>query len=326
MKNERLFAIVNHLLTRGRTGAHELARRFEVSERTIYRDIDSLSASGIPVVALPGRGGGFEMEASFRIDRSFLTVEELGDLKETVGGLVEALKSRRLERSLDKLAGLGARRRPSAAATRNGRAPEANVEPCPPLVVRLTPWAGASPAAALVELLRESVSAHRAVELRYRDAHGTESVRVVEPFSMVLGGAAWYLHAYCRLRGAFRLFKLARIAAARPLAETFDPWARAPVPDPFEFQEAEPLIDVVLEARADALATIREALGDAALETGAAGTVRVSFRSPDDGWLLGQLLALGGGVRVLAPETLRQRVRTAALAIAGANRPTPPKP
>jgi predicted DNA-binding transcriptional regulator YafY len=118
VKNERPFAIVNHLLTRGRTGAHALVQRFEASERTSCRDIDSLSASGSTVVALSGTAGAFEMEADFRIDRNFLTVEELADPKGTVGGLAEALKSHRLKHALNKLAGSA----PGPATSTNGAA------------------------------------------------------------------------------------------------------------------------------------------------------------------------------------------------------------
>jgi predicted DNA-binding transcriptional regulator YafY len=142
---------------------------------------------------------------------------------------------------------------------------------------------------------------------------------------MVLGGAVWYLHAFCRLRGASRLFKLARIADVQPLDERFDPWARAPVPDPFGLEDAVPLLDVVLEARAEALPAVREALGEVDLAPGPDGAARLSFRAPDDGWLLGQLLALGRGVRVIEPDALRARVHAAATAVARANARTRPK-
>lgn len=338
MKNERLFAIVNHLLTRGRTGARELAARFEVSERTIYRDMDSLSGSGVPVVAVAGAGGGFEIEKGFRIDRSFLTGEELADLTGALGGFVEALKSRRLERSLAKLEGLGARRKRAAtlAGTAAGRgrssadSPEAQAgtvpthhggAPAPPLVVTLTPWGGRSADSRSVELLREAVAARHPVALVYRDQRGAVTERVVEPFSMVLGGAVWYLHAWCRLRGTFRLFRMSRIAEARPLAEAFDPWRRAPVPEPFVWSSDEPVLDVVLEVSPARLPGVEEALDHATVAVGADGSARVSFHSPAGEWLEAYVLSLGPGVAVLEPAALREAVRQAAIAVAMSNRP-----
>lgn len=339
MKNERLFAIVNHLLARGRTGARELAARFEVSERTIYRDMDSLSGSGVPVVAVAGAGGGFEIEEGFRIDRSFLTGEELADLTGALGGFVEALKSRRLERSLAKLEGLGARRKRGATlpggrrtsgshGARDGAAAQVGADPArpgdapaPPLVVTLTPWGGRSADSGTVELLREAVAARHPVALVYRDQRGAVTERVVEPFTMVLGGAVWYLHAWCRLRGTFRLFRVSRIAEARALHEVFDPWLRAPVPEPFVWSSVEPVVDVVLEVSPARLPGVQEALDHATVTIGADGSAQVAFHSPAGDWLEGYVLSLGPGVAVLEPAALREAVRQAAIAVAMANRP-----
>lgn len=335
MKNERLFAIVNHLLTRGRTGARELAARFEVSERTIYRDMDSLSGSGVPVFAVPGAGGGFEIEEGFRIDRSFLTGDELADLKGALGGFTEALKSRRLERSLAKLEGLGPRgnaaerRRPEGddAGARGDAAKPAPANrhgsPAPPLLVTLTPWGGRSADSRLVELLREAVATRSLVSLVYRDQRGAVTERVVEPFSMVLGGAVWYLHGWCRLRGAFRLFRISRVVEARPLGEAFDPWLRAPVPEPFVWTSDEPVLDVVLEVSPSRLPGLSEVLDHAAVTVASDGSARVSFHSPAGEWLESYVLSLGPGIAVLEPTELRKAVREAAITVAMSNRPRP---
>jgi predicted DNA-binding transcriptional regulator YafY len=349
VKNERLFAIVNHLLAHGRTDAGELARRFEVTERTIYRDMDSLSGSGVPVLAVPGAGGGYEIAEGFALSRSFLTGAELADLTGALGGFAEALKSKPLERSLAKLAGLGSRsgRRGEDGQVRSGRAENraarrafpatvgsngvesgnsgpSNREgaPAPPLVVTLTPWGGASPDASLVELLREAIAARRAVALVYRDSRGSSTERVVEPFSVVLGGAVWYLHAWCRLRGSFRLFRLSRVVEARVLDEQFDPWLRAPVPEPFSGIGDEQLVEVALEVQGSRLARLAEAFSGAAMVVQADGSARVSFRTPGGEWLESYVISLGPGVAVVQPAALREAVRRNALGVAKANRPT----
>lgn len=326
MKNERLFAIVNHLLTRGRTGARALAARFEVSERTIYRDMDSLSGSGVPVVAVAGAGGGFEIEEGFRIDRGFLTGEELADLTGTLGAFTAALGSRRLERSLEKLEGLGSRphREPRGRLPGDegaGVGPRRTCDaPAPPLVVTLTPWGGRSADSGTVELLREAVAANHPVALVYRDLRGAVTERVVEPFTMVLGGAVWYLHAFCRLRGTFRLFRVSRIVHATPLEEVFDPWLRTPVPEPFVWSSVEPIVDVELEVAPARVAALAETFDRATVTVRSDGSARVSFRSPAGEWLETYVLSLGPGVRVVAPPELREAVRAAAAAVADSNR------
>ena len=90
MKAQRLLAITMLLLGRDSVSAPELAKRFEVSVRTIYRDMDALSEAGIPVVAYPGSGGGFGIMGEFKIDRSLLRPEEIGSLSATLGSLSSA--------------------------------------------------------------------------------------------------------------------------------------------------------------------------------------------------------------------------------------------
>jgi predicted DNA-binding transcriptional regulator YafY len=339
LKHGRLFAIVNLLLARGRTPAPELARAFEVSVRTIYRDLETLSGHGVPVVAIPGAGGGYEVAEGFRIDRSFLSGEELADLTGALEGFAEALKDVHLERSLGKLASLGSR--PGAARRRDGgtgqeaRSPadcpaqgcstgrvfssSVTGAPAPPLQVTLTPWGGPSPDAATVELFRVAIAARQVVSVRYQDSRGSETERSVEPFSVVLGGAVWYVHAYCRLRGAFRLFRLSRVRDVAVLGETFDPWRRAPVPKPFAGAGNEVLVDVVVRAAASRRAALVDAFGAAAVADAPDGRVVASFRTPADEWLPRFVLSLGPGVEVLEPAALREQVREAARAVAEAN-------
>ena len=109
MKNERLLAILDCLLLEGKKTADELAKRFEVSTRTVYRDIDSLGAAGVPIAAEAGLGGGYEIEKSYRIDRSFLSPGEIADLTAILKAFAHATKDRSLERSLGKISSLGLR-------------------------------------------------------------------------------------------------------------------------------------------------------------------------------------------------------------------------
>ncbi|MBU0955522.1 MAG: YafY family transcriptional regulator, partial [Spirochaetes bacterium] len=296
MKAERLFSILNILLSEKRISAPELAKRFEVSVRTIYRDLDALSAEGVPVVASAGYGGGFELTPGFSIDRSFLKHNELRELVGTLRGFEEALKDPLLSGSLGKLAGLAAAASPSACPRRPGRLllrPEPSEttgipdtsEPSlaklpPPLMVCLTPWGGPSPDAALVELLRQAIDDCRPVRLVYQDMQGQGSQRSIEPFTIVLGGPVWYVHAWCRLRQSFRLFRLSRIAEAALEAGGFDPQAHGSPPHPFLSTPEAQLINISLEAPAAASSQLRELFGHMDLQSLPDGRIRCSFLFP----------------------------------------------
>ncbi len=310
MKHDRLIALVDVFLHEGRKTADELAERFEVSVRTVYRDIDALCRAGVPVVSYSGIGGGYELEESYRIDRSFLSKEEITDLTGLLRGFSEAVKDRNLERSLGKIASLG---------PRGGLRGEAGRLP-PPLIATLSPWGAPGPDPDTVTGLRRAIDARRTVSFRYTDAEGRESSRTVEPFSLVIASSSWYLHAWCRSRNAFRLFKLSRLAGPLSIGEPYDPLLRLPVPEPMAGGD-EPVLDVVLSVEPQAVPLVLESFPEAREEPDGPDSGRLfRVRSPVGTWLVRFLLYLGPGVRILHPDSLREEYAAAAREMAEANK------
>ncbi|PKL26008.1 MAG: hypothetical protein CVV47_02440 [Spirochaetae bacterium HGW-Spirochaetae-3] len=308
MKNERLIALLDRLLNEGRATAADLARRFEVSERTIYRDIDSLCMAGVPIVAEAGAGGGYSIDPGYRVDRSFLTKDEVADLSALLRGMPEALKDGNIERSLGKISSLG--------TPRDGEGCE---NAPPPFMATLSPWGGPGPDPAIVIALREAIADKRPVSFEYVDGEGRGSERLVEPFSIVIGGAVWYLHGYCRLRSDWRLFKLSRIRSLRRRAERFDPAERLPAPHPFRSGD-EPLVDVELEAAPRLVQAMDEAFPGCGADYLADGSAIFAFQYPEGAWLVRFLLSFGPGLVVRKPESIRAALVEAAIKIAEANR------
>jgi predicted DNA-binding transcriptional regulator YafY len=311
MKNERLMALLDRLLNEGRATAAELARRFEVSERTIYRDIDSLCMAGVPVVAESGAGGGYEIDPHYRVDRSFLTRDEIADLSTLLRGMPEALKDGPIERSLGKLSSLGAR-----AGDQSRRGAENGLPP--PFMATLSPWGSPGPDPAIVLSLRGAIADRALVSFEYVDGEGQPSDRVVEPFSIVFGGGVWYLHGFCRLRSGWRIFKLSRIRSLRRRTERFDPAARLPVPDPFRSGD-EPLVEVELEAGPRLVQTLEEAFPGCRAGELPDGSAIFGFHYPEGAWLVRLLLSFGPGLVVRKPESVRAALAEAASEIAEAN-------
>ncbi|HRZ65345.1 MAG TPA: YafY family protein [Spirochaetia bacterium] len=334
MKNERLIALMDCLLLEGRQTAEGLARRFEVSVRTIYRDLDSLCAAGLPLVAEAGRGGGYEIERGYRIDRSFLSPEELADLRSILAAFTSATHDRNLERSLGKIASLGPR---EAALARRGRgskallargeaSPEGRGELPPPLIANLSPWGPPACEPRLLEELRRSIAERRVLSFAYADSEGRETRREVEPFSVVIGGATWYLHGWCRLRNAFRLFKISRIKELHTTSEVYDPWRRSPYPQPFAFEGAsESLARVEVSVEGRLAPALEEAFPGRGRGPDAEGRWSYRFEYPHGSYLISFLLYFGPGLRVESPESLRAELAWAAGEIVRANA-SPAKP
>lgn len=193
MKLDRLLGIVTYLLRHEQATAGELAERFEVSRRTVLRDVDAICRAGIPLVTAQGSGGGIRIQPGYRIDESLLTEAELRAVLAGVQAM-DSVTGRAHGRDLsEKLAAL----------------PQEDW-------IRIDLSAGA----ALFEQLRDAILARRALLIDYCSARGSGE-RVVEPHQLVYKWGGWYLIAWCRLRGEFRLFRLGRIGAARDAGEVF---------------------------------------------------------------------------------------------------------
>ncbi len=211
VKSDRLLSILLLLQTRGRVPAHELAERLEVSVRTIYRDIEALSASGVPVYAERGRHGGIELLAGFRTDVTGLTADESRAL------FILAAQGAHAALGLDDA--LGSALRKVMAALPEPHRPAAELMSRRVLVdsARWMPGArGPDPAAAAIvdfDVLRDAVFADRRLRLRYRHSGDAgPSTCTVDPYGLVAKAGVWYLVA--DRRGAPRLFRADRVRSA----------------------------------------------------------------------------------------------------------------
>jgi predicted DNA-binding transcriptional regulator YafY len=310
MKAQRLLAITMLLLGRDSVSAPELAKRFEVSVRTIYRDMDALSEAGIPVVAYPGSGGGFGIMGEFKIDRSLLRPEEIGQLSSTLGSLSQAVGDARMSQVADRLKALGAR--PQAP---KGRAPGKPVAESY-LFIELAP---AARERAKIATLRRAIEENRLAAFAYIDGDGKASSRRAEPHALVFTWQAWYLYAHCRSRDDFRLFKIARMKELELLPERFAPRPVDLDSRPWNsgWNEASPFL--ATRIRFTDAARVAEHFAEGDIELEAEGGALVRTKLPADEWAVSFLLGLGLPFEVLEPRELRSLVARRAAGILEGN-------
>jgi predicted DNA-binding transcriptional regulator YafY len=314
VKSDRLLSILLLLQTRGRVPAPELAERLEVSVRTIYRDIEALSAAGVPVWAERGRHGGIELLAGFRTDVTGLTADESRALfiLATQGAHAALGLDTALGSALRKvMAALPAPHRPAADATSRR------------ILVDATRWKGGPQPAVELQVLQDAVFSDRRLRLRYRHS-GEREIRTytVDPYGLVSKAGVWYLVAD---RGARpRLFRADRVRAAtvledavrrRPGVELADAWERLRR----QVEERPGGIEVVVRVRRDRLDLFLRMMTGWLTElpdddgTGEWVTARLSYG------VLGearQLLAFSDRVEVLSPPEVRAELARAAAAVA----------
>lgn len=207
MKLDRLIGILSILLQRETVTMPYLAETFEVSRRTVSRDIDALCRAGIPLATRQGAGGGVSLLAGGRVDRALLTSGELQAILAGLRSLDSVSGTHRYVQLMEKLAGPGAQ--------------EGD------MLIDLAAW-HKGPLSEKIELLQQAMGAGRVVLFHYYAPSG-ETDRVAEPCHVVYQWGAWYLWAWCRQRQDYRLFKLDRMARLA-LGESF-PKGEAPWPD-----------------------------------------------------------------------------------------------
>ncbi len=203
MKLDRLFEIIYILLERERVTAGMLAERFEVSQRTIYRDVEALSAAGIPVYMNKGKGGGIALLPGFVLNKALLTEAEKADVLSSLRALGQVTPGAE-DSALRKLGGL------------LGQPAADWVE------VDFTSWQNPKQLAELFWQLKSAILGQFVVSFQYASGRGEITARTVEPMKLCFKGQAWYLFGFCRLRQDFRFYKLRRIKDLTVIAERFE--------------------------------------------------------------------------------------------------------
>ena len=212
MKVDRLVSMMMILLDKKRVCAQELADLFEVSVRTVYRDMEAISMAGIPIRSTPGAGGGFEIMPDYKIDKNVFSAADLSDHLMGLSGMSHAVRGDELVHALAKVRSLI----PGGQAKDIER--KANR-----IDIDLRPWVSDHHTQPCFETIRTALRESRLLSLEYVDRRGNRTARTVEPYQLVSKSSHWYLQAYCRRRNDFRLFRLSRILSVRMEEESFPP-------------------------------------------------------------------------------------------------------
>jgi len=212
MKVDRLVSMILILLEQQRVGAQELADRFEVSVRTIYRDMEAINQAGIPVRSTPGVGGGFEIMEQYKLDRTVFSTDDLSAILMGLSSLSGLMRGDELVNALAKV----------RSFIPAGRAKSIELQ-TNQIYIDLSPWIGNRNVQSYLEQVKTALKQSRLLSFDYAGRYGTKTSRIVEPYQLVLKSNHWYLHGYCHMRNDFRLFKLSRMSELAVEKEEFSP-------------------------------------------------------------------------------------------------------
>lgn len=282
MQESRLFKIMYYLLDRGHATAPELAEKFEVSVRTIYRDIDALSGAGIPVYAETGRNGGIHLMKDFVLNTAVLSEKDKREILTALQSL-NATRSINNNDTLNKLSALF-------------QIPSDHW-----LEVDFSRWGNKGADNEKFELLKSAVIHQKYVKITYANSQGTISERIVQPLKMSYKSMSWYLKAYCTKKQDYRIFKLTRIIDLEVLTEGF---CKSSFPETEETPE-QACNTIVLRFSPNMSYRVYDEFDKTQVRKKENGDLIVSVEMPEDEWLIGYLLSFGTQVDIVEPAYLK---------------------
>lgn len=303
MKLERMMAILTLLQAHEWLQAGELASRFEVSVRTIYRDIEALNLAGIPIETRQGAGGGIRVMPGFKLDASLLTERDLKDVVTALKSISTALPGSPESVLLEKI----------DRAVPNARKPEFRRR-TNEVVIDISPWGDDERQREKLAVLRGALEEGRVLAFDYLDSQGKRTRREVEPQTLVFKGMNWYLFGWCRKAADFRMFRLSRLTAPALLDASFEPREVLTEERPWHASWVAPERNLALVLRFGAAleARLGEWFDAEQIEARPEGGFHVRLQMPDTPWLDAYVLGFGSAAEVLEPPALRERIaRTA---------------
>ena len=286
MQNSRLFEIVYILLESGSTTAAKLAERFEVSVRTIYRDIDALSQAGVPVYAERGKGGGIRLMEGYSIEKSLLSESERTEVLSALQGF-SAIMGR--GEALGKLSAFF------------GTESESWLD------VDLSNWCGSDKD--VFKLIRGAITERHILSFDYYNPNGEVSSRSIFPTKLRFKSKTWYCQGYCPAKKAMRIFKLSRMKGVSVSDKHFDA-VDIPNEDPIEnFGRTQEGTKITLKIRREMAFRIYDDFDESDITRLPDGDFMVTVSYPVDGWVYGLILSYGESGEVIEPQFMRDELK-----------------
>lgn len=294
MKVERLYAITVYLLNHGRTSAKELAKYFEVSIRTIQRDIDSLCISGIPIISINGATGGYEISKNFKLDKLFATIDDYSNIKTALQGLVSATDNPRAKHTLEKIAHI-------SNSNDNSMILDFSILRESNQVI--------------LQKLQTAVLQKHAVSFNYTNNNNESRIHTVEPIAVIYRWYSWYLLAYSKIKNDYRTYKIVRM---EELKITNIPFIKEHEPADIILKKTDKTdsrqyTDILVKCKKEVKLRAIEYLNGTIIEKYANGDTLMNLTVVENEQLwIGTLLSLGDNVVVLSPERIKNKLVEAA--------------
>ncbi len=286
MKIDRLIGILSVLLQREKVTTAELAKKFEVSYRTISRDIDDICRAGIPIVTSSGKFGGISIMEGYKIDRTLLSKEDMTAIFAGLNELDSVCETNRYRCLMEKL---------SAENTQI-------IKTDNHIIVDLSKW-GKSAVSGKIRLIKAAIENDEKISFEYFSPD-EESSRVVDPYHLIFQWSGWYVWGYCEKRSDYRTFKLTRMADLQAIGEKRGV-RDVPVYIPDKLQDKDGSIEAVVKFDKTVKWRVIDDFGTELTQPDDEGNIIIKFSWSDAASFLSYILTFGDCAEIISPREYR---------------------
>jgi predicted DNA-binding transcriptional regulator YafY len=291
MKIDRLLSIILLLLNKEKVTAPELASYFETSVRTIYRDIETLCLSGIPIVSEQGAGGGYSLMPGFTMNKQVFKPQEILALIAGLKGMESFIDNKNIKQTFEKVSCLGGHQKET-------------------IDINFFGWGESEGIKQNVQLIYRSISNSRIISFDYTNLNGETIFRQTEPYKLFFRGSHWYLMAFCLVKNDYRFFRISRIQKLKLESGIY-------TPREISLRDWNPKDSITDERPAELIhlrvspmgvSRAKEYFSSENIKEISDGYIEIKIHYPRDEWVYSYLLGYGDTVEILEPVELRDEL------------------
>lgn len=287
MQIERLIQMVFYIVSHGHVTAKELSDFFNVSTRTIYRDINTLTIAGIQILSTKGTGGGISLMDGYALDKSLLSKEEQQRIYQGLK-ILQAAKYPDTEMTLNKI----------GAVFRSAMEPQW-------LDVDFSYWGSDEKEKIKISELQYAILNKHVITFHYFNSELKKSTRVIEPLRLIFKSHAWYIVGYCRYNDEFRTFRLSRIKQLKVVPELFERTLPADYSMTGECRKVYSIPDLKLKFSPEIAHRLYDEFQEHQVRLCEDGYYYVTVQYELNNWTFHYLLSFGKYVEIIEPEEAR---------------------
>ena len=292
MKIDRLVSIIMILNNKDKVTAKELSEKFEVSTKTIQRDMEIIERAGIPIVSYKGHQGGYGIIDGYKVNKSSMTSDEANLLKKLLIGINKSYENKEATTLINKLEVIN----PEKYSSLNDR-----------LIIDFSTWGKRKEHTDEMNIIDEAIKNKNPIEFDYINVSGEKTSRQIEPYKIIFKSLAWYVYGFCTLKNEMRVFKVNRMENIKVKNENFI-YNEKLMDDLFIKKEIEK-IQVTIRIPSKMREMIKEGFPEYKLIEEKDGFIIAIIKVPCGKWIEGMILSFGDCMEVLSPLDLRESIK-----------------